>query len=370
VRATGAELILEEMVRLRGAGLDTHAYCGAAGGRIRALVPHDGSCGYTIDPATMLITSHVSENLPASFSLLALKNEYLSDDLNKFADLARRREPVAVLGRTTRGRPQRSARYRELLAPNGLGPELRVSFVARGACWGSLTLVREQGKPDFDERDIAFFSAASRSIAEGLRSAMAIAAAVRDELPGAPGLILVNRRSELERANATAAHWLGELGAPGAAAGDAPLPVVVVSAATAALIRDRPPRPEALRVRGRSGGWISVSGARLSGQPPLASVLIQAAGATEVAPLILEAYDLTPREREVAEQVLRNRSTAEVAATLFISPYTVQDHLKAVFDKAGVRNRKELFRRVFLDHYLPHIQANCPPAADGRPRST
>ncbi len=62
----------------------------------------------------------------------------------------------------------------------------------------------------------------------------------------------------------------------------------------------------------------------------------------DLAPLLVSGYGLSARERAVAEQVLEGRSTAQVAVGLGITPYTVRDHLKAIFAKVGVRSRREL----------------------------
>ena len=62
---------------------------------------------------------------------------------------------------------------------------------------------------------------------------------------------------------------------------------------------------------------------------------------------------------------IRGHSTAQVSAALFIAPYTVQDHLKSIFEKVGVHSRKELMGRVFFEHFLPRITDRVAPAANG-----
>ena len=40
--------------------------------------------------------------------------------------------------------------------------------------------------------------------------------------------------------------------------------------------------------------------------------------------------------------IVRGLSTEEISKTLYISEYTVQDHLSNIFDKVGVSSRLEL----------------------------
>ena len=78
-------------------------------------------------------------------------------------------------------------------------------------------------------------------------------------------------------------------------------------------------------------------------------VVIEPAGPREVAWLRTSAYSLTAREREVVDLVVRGASTKEISKTLYISEYTVQEHLSNVFDKLGVRGRRALVKRLYLD---------------------
>jgi DNA-binding NarL/FixJ family response regulator len=122
-----------------------------------------------------------------------------------------------------------------------------------------------------------------------------------------------------------------------------------------------------VRVRAHSGQWLVLHASRLLGPRTTAqiAVTIELARPVEVSPLILQAYNLTERETQVAQLVLQGRATDIVTQELSISALTVQEHLKAIFDKTGVHSRRELVAQIFTQHYLPRMQAGAGIAADG-----
>jgi Bacterial regulatory proteins, luxR family len=62
--------------------------------------------------------------------------------------------------------------------------------------------------------------------------------------------------------------------------------------------------------------------------------------------------------------MLRGATTAQVAGRLKISPHTVTDHIKSIFDKTGARTRGELSATLFFGEHLPRIQNRVPVGDD------
>jgi len=60
-----------------------------------------------------------------------------------------------------------------------------------------------------------------------------------------------------------------------------------------------------------------------------------------------EAVGITRREQDVVEQVASGLSNAQVASVLGISIRTVENHLRAIYDKLGVNSRTQLIHRVY-----------------------
>ncbi|MNI42928.1 CsgBAC operon transcriptional regulatory protein [compost metagenome] len=94
---------------------------------------------------------------------------------------------------------------------------------------------------------------------------------------------------------------------------------------------------------------MALTASRLEGPSGLVQLAVSfaPAKATDLLPLVSEAYGFTEREKEIVGQLALGLSTKELAQTLHISAYTVQDHLKSIFSKAGVSSRRELIWQLY-----------------------
>ncbi|MER5640750.1 LuxR C-terminal-related transcriptional regulator [Kitasatospora sp. NPDC002227] len=342
----------------RTAGLVARCYAGLGPAalradvlpRLRRLVPAEAVFFAAVDPASLLFTWAAADEPLAGETARFLENEYGRADVNKFAELADADDPVATLGRATRGDLAASPRSREIMAPLGLGDELRVALRHGGSCWGVLCLHREPAAAGFGEQDLAVLRALAPHLAEGLRQAVALGLTGPASEPGAPapGVLVLDPGPELRSASVEARDWLARLDPAGfPPGGELPYAVCAVAARLDQLEQASPP---VARVRDRHGGWWTVRATRLTGPPaPQTAVIVEPAPPAQRSSLLLLAYGLSPAQSRVATLVLRGRSTREITAELCISANTVQEHLTAVFDRLGVRSRRELVALVLAD---------------------
>ena len=362
-----------ELARLAHAGYDSFAFRREAAERLRNLIALDDVWWWTTDPATGFFTSFYSINPPAEHDFDVCHrvhaNEFLEPDYNKFRVLARRASPAGVLSDGTGGSPGRSGRYRDIIVPMGYEHELRLALVHGSTCWGGLTLLRTAEEPDFSDADTLALARLVDALTEGLRIGIVLGAVMSDEITDGPGLLLLDRDAQITATTPAAERWLDELGRDSALGG---VPEVVRSVASAATQLDDNAASNGVapraRLRTRSGSWLIVHGSRVRERDDNVAIIIEEAKPSEIAPIVIEAYGLSEREAELTRLVLQGLSTKEIAAELHLSPYTVQDHLKSIFEKLAVRSRRELVARLFDRHYWPaYGKMNRAPGADGAP---
>jgi len=333
-------------------------------GEMRHLVPFDGGAWFATDPATLMPTLPARvEGMDPGLCEVYWTGEFQQQDVMLYRDLARSPRGADTLLHATDHVPDRSHRYREFLRPQGFVDELRAAFRLGGHTWGVLDLVRETGRALFTAAEVDTVAGAGPVIAGALRAILASPSSPEsDAHRETPGTAIFDRDGALVSLAGQAEFWFGELAGPD---WDAPVPppgmvaVASVVARAAAVASGRERGASTSRVRAANGRWISLhaSATRATGGASGLTVrVLQSARSTQVAPIIAEAYTLTPREREVTEAVARGRSNAEIARELCLSAHTVRDHLTSVFAKVGVSSRGELVATLFADLYDPVLR--------------
>lgn len=368
--------------RERAAERIAHAACGQldlvgfwneAREAVSSVMPHYmAPCWFTLDPASLLVTSHYDHDeipeLPAEW----LAHEYHGSDFQNIADVARSERGFSTLHEATGGDPSRSHAWREFVRPYGGDQELLVALRTRsGEPWGMLGLYREPGQPLFDSDEIEFLRLVAPHLAEGARRGLLVGEARDPDGPDSPGLVVLDERWEVESLTPGVERWLEELpGGDWRARGKLPSAVLAVAGQALRTAEEGSPGEVALaRVLTQGGRWVVLHAASLvtGGAPRRVAVIVEPTHPARVSSLLMAAYGLSEREQDVTRLVLRGESTAQIADSLSVSPHTVQEHLKSIFEKTGVRSRRELVGRVFFAHYEPRLRDNERRVVDRRP---
>lgn len=350
------EALRARLRRVAGEAVGHGDFQRAADGLLRDVLDYDFSAWATVDPASLINTSCVTPGIDHDPDREAqlFEGEFLRDDVNHYAALAAGDTPAATLWTATGGEPSRSWRYRELLAPLGVGDELRAVCVdGAGRCWATVTLYRRAARAAFSQAEADLAAGLAPEVAKGVRLTLLRQAVAHPEgLDEPPGTLLLSG-GQVTVTTEAAERWLDRLGG-----GRLPSAVQAVAARAG-------DGPASARVAAPDGVWMGLHAAPVKGQDGAVAVIVERLRPAALAATIVDALGLTVREREVVEQVLAGRSTRQAGTALGISPWTVQDHLKAVFAKAGVASRGQLAALLHREHYRPRVRRGVTPGPDG-----
>jgi DNA-binding CsgD family transcriptional regulator len=335
------------------AGLDSMTLRTVVRRRIARLIPSEATYFNSLDPHTGLLADLVGEGAPAEVERRFLEFVYPLADAERTIDLARSGHVVTT---------ESSEEMAGLMRDAGFGRELRAAFALDDEPRGMWVALREGGSRAFGEHDIAFVHRIAPHVARALKRAALVDAAQLASLEAddgesrelAPGVIVIDDHWRITQWTAAAESQLADLA-------DASTATLAPTSAIVDLVtRQRAPGGaggvDLLSVPGRSGRWYTLRAATTEPDEFGRSstvVIITPAGRKEASPRLTRRYGLSAQERETVSLAVRGFAVEEIADRLRILPLAVQGHLDRAAVKIGVRGRRALLAKLFLDSDVP-----------------
>lgn len=348
---------------LARAGLDFESFVEESMASLSRAIPFDAVCVGTMDPSSGLLTgTHKLGSLRGvdehdhEWGLI----EYDTPEPTAFAGLAGQGVRAAGIQAGTVAAPSSSPRLSQFMTPRfGFTDELRTICIDdRGQGWVGIAMFRSGKGGGFDADEVSYLASLSNSFALGVRSGLLAGAAVAQPTVDLGPLVMI-----VDATGQVASSSLGTQERLVALAGGTSITAVsgligsLVGAARRYARGETKMAPRA-RIRAAGGVWLVLHAAPMVGPDGAVGdvvVTIEEARPPEIVPLVVATFGLTARERDITQLVLQGLDTKDIAGQLYLSSYTVQDHLKSVFEKAGVRSRRELIARVYFDQYVPRM---------------
>ena len=310
---------------------------------LRDAVPFEDYAWLLTDPATTVGSAPLADVrcLPELPRLIGLRYR---TPVNRWTTL----EAAESLQRATAGEPERSLMWRDLLQQQRVGDIATVVFRDRFGMWGWVDLWRSVGAAPFGEDEVAFLADVSAPIAGALRRAQARRFAESGPLAPPDGLAVLMLSEDLDVVGQTphTAEYLRLLVPP--EAGQSPIPAGAFNVAAQLLAVEAgvDDHPASSRVHLEGGRWVTLRADRMGSGGDTIAVAIEVTTPAGRLDLFSRAFGLSPRETELVGLVVAGQESTEIAARMFVSPHTVQDHLKSVFAKTSTRSRRALVSLV------------------------
>lgn len=324
---------------------------------LRPHLPYAIASWSTHDPATGLFTSCTMSGVPKNPEAEAelFRCEFTEGEPSSYRSLIGNGKAAAILSAETEGDLSRASRYRDIFRPAGLTDELRAVLRIDSTAWGSATLLRTDGK--FDARELEAIRVIARHAADGIRLALLRGAAFRPEtVEQPPGIVEVTREGRVSSLTAPAEYWLDLAG----------VELITAANAAAAAMRARSSwKAVSSRLALSDGRILSLHAANMTTEEGAIVVIVDRARPAEVSAMLVDAYGLTRRQREVLGRLLLGRSMKQVAHGMGVSEHTVQDHRKAIYQRMGVSSRSELAAILQFEQYDPRVWSDVPPSPYG-----
>jgi DNA-binding CsgD family transcriptional regulator len=309
---------------------------------IGRVMPFDAHAWLLTDPETSVGSAPLAA-VPALAELPRLIRLRYLTPVNRWTTLAD--PPVARLADETHGDLSRSLVWRELLGHHDVTDVASVVFRDAYGCWAFLELWRTGGGT-FSDADAAALRAVVPPVTTALRAAQLQTFAVlpgAEHLPPGPTVLLLSPDLEVVRATPGTGDRLRLLvprddGGP-------PVPAGAYNVAAQLLAREAgvDGSPPTARAHLAGGRWVTLRAARMAEGPDSdIAVTIEQSTPAERLDVFGRSAGLSPREQALLGQVAAGKDTRDIATNMYLSAYTVQDHLKSVFRKTGTRSRRAL----------------------------
>jgi DNA-binding CsgD family transcriptional regulator len=346
----------ERLERLGTSSLDRESIQRETIAELRKTIGFDRWCWPLGDPETLLPLSGLAEHDYGPRLARALELEFSGNDFAAKHLVARHPNHAAAMSRETDNDLARSPRWDEVMRPVGIGDIATVACRDGHGCWGWIEAYRDSDDRRFDTDELALLAASGRTIGSVLRRGWIIGGAGEAFAAAAPGVLVLDRDLRVVSRTKASLAYIDALPAAAMFATWGMLPAVVYPVAMMARSFEGAKDAHALE-RSVDGRWLMIEAAPLEGEEQTTAVTIRRATAAEAFARLCRIYALTQREREIASAVIEGLDTRGVSDRLFISAHTVQDHLKSIFEKVGVRSRRELVA-IFNKH--DHVAASGP----------